>query len=390
MSKTSNPMVFNPQRIIGIDLSKKTFKACILTSAKNYEDRKIEPGEMKPEGRQKFISKLTQDDLVVMEGGTSSYNFAREIVASNTAEVVVLNPGRLHIIFQSQCKTDKQDCVKLAYYIRDTKRSSWCSLPLPTDRESELRSLVNSYNFMKAERTRCINNLHAIFNQNGIPFLKKHDLSTADKRVENMTKYLNSFALDEALLLENLIETIEASIETYLQYMREAVKENEDIALPWLSLPGIGLIGAVTLLAYTWDCSRFNKPKELRNYVGIVPRVDQSGDHNYVGGISSYGCKPIRKCLVQGALTIEKLSGDCSLKEFCLEKKKQYKKRQVVGIIMANKLLTIGLALQKNGTLYNGFEDGNERLRRKLLMNNLDIDLNAYLERHTQANTPRI
>jgi len=40
-------------RIIGMDLSKRTFKACILTRGKNFEDRKIESGSMTPEGRQK-------------------------------------------------------------------------------------------------------------------------------------------------------------------------------------------------------------------------------------------------------------------------------------------------------------------------------------------------
>lgn len=38
-------------RIIGMDLSKRTFKACILTKGKNFEDRKIASGHMSPEGR---------------------------------------------------------------------------------------------------------------------------------------------------------------------------------------------------------------------------------------------------------------------------------------------------------------------------------------------------
>ena len=38
-------------RIIGMDLSKRTFKACVLTRDKNFEDRKIFSGSMTPEGR---------------------------------------------------------------------------------------------------------------------------------------------------------------------------------------------------------------------------------------------------------------------------------------------------------------------------------------------------
>lgn len=42
-------------RIIGLNLAKKTFKGCILTKEKNFEDRKIFTGEMDPEGRMHFL-----------------------------------------------------------------------------------------------------------------------------------------------------------------------------------------------------------------------------------------------------------------------------------------------------------------------------------------------
>ena len=38
-------------RIIGMDLSKRTFKACVLTREKNFEDRNIISGTMDAKGR---------------------------------------------------------------------------------------------------------------------------------------------------------------------------------------------------------------------------------------------------------------------------------------------------------------------------------------------------
>ena len=90
------------RRIHGLDLSKRTFKSCVLTADRNFEDRTVIPGSMDPEGRMKFASTLCKTDLVVMEGGTSSYNFAREIIKHTDAEVVVLNPSKLHIMIQEQ------------------------------------------------------------------------------------------------------------------------------------------------------------------------------------------------------------------------------------------------------------------------------------------------
>ena len=89
-------------RIIGPDLAKKTFKGCILTREKNFEDRKIITGEMDPDGRMHFITAVAKaGDLVAMEGGTSSFNFTREIMEYSPAAVVVLNPGKLHKAFEA-------------------------------------------------------------------------------------------------------------------------------------------------------------------------------------------------------------------------------------------------------------------------------------------------
>ena len=60
-------------RIIGLDLAKKTYKGCILTQEKNFEDRRIITGEMDPDGRMHFITEVVKaGDLIAMEGGSHS------------------------------------------------------------------------------------------------------------------------------------------------------------------------------------------------------------------------------------------------------------------------------------------------------------------------------
>ena len=208
-------------RIIGLDLAKKTFKGCILAEEKNFEDRKIITGEMDPEGRMHFITGMVKaGDLVAMEGGTSSFNFAREIMEYSEAAVVVLNPGKLHKAFESQIKTDRLDAVRIAHYVRDTKPSSWCAVEVPTEEESELRAVINSYNLAKKDRTMNINKLHATFNQNGIPFLKKSDLQDNDSRIGNIARYLSGMAMQDACLTEARITLIERQLSEYIGMMR--------------------------------------------------------------------------------------------------------------------------------------------------------------------------
>lgn len=67
-----------------------------------------------------------------MEGGSSTSFLARYLMENTEADVFVLNPCKLHIIFESACKTDGQDCIRIAKYIRDTNPSNWCLIPVPT------------------------------------------------------------------------------------------------------------------------------------------------------------------------------------------------------------------------------------------------------------------
>lgn len=368
-------------RIIGLDLAKKTFKGCILTEEKNFEDRKIITGEMNPEGRIHFITEMTKaGDLIAMEGGTSSFNFAREIMCYSPAAVVVLNPGKLHKAFEAQIKTDRLDAVRIAHYVRDTKESSWCTVEVPTQEESELRAIINSYNLAKKDRTMNINKLHATFNQNGIPFLKKSDLQKNSDRIENIAKYLKGLAENDACLVEARITLIENQLEDYVGMMRQALMRHPEISLVWLSLPGIRTIVAASLLAYLGDGSRFYSASQLRNYVGLVPMVQQSGDYIFQGNVSWRGCKPVRKNIIQGAWSIESLKDNCPLKNEWNALSSRHKKKSTIAVHVANKMLSIGWSLLKKKELYKGFGDYS-RLKRKLKEEKLSaIDTSMFPE----------
>ena len=368
-------------RIIGLDLSKKTFKGCVLTREKNFEDRNIITGEMNPDGRMHFITEVAKaGDLVAMEGGTSSFNFARELMEYSQAAVVVLNPGKLHKAFEAQIKTDKLDAVRIAHYVRDTKKSSWCTVEVPTEEESELRAIINSYNLAKKDRTMNINKLHATFNQNGIPFLKKSNLQNNSDRIENIARYLKGMAVNDACMVEARITLIESQIEEYAALMRQALMKHPEISLVWLSLPGIRTIVAASLLAYLGDGSRFYSASQLRNYVGLVPMVQQSGDYNFQGNVSWRGCKSVRKNIMQGAWSIESLKADCPLKDEWSSLAARHKRKSTIAVHIANKMLSIGWVLLRNKELYSGFGDYS-RLKRKLREEKLSaIDCSMFPE----------
>ncbi len=70
------------------------------------------------EDRQEFISSLRKDDVVALETGNRSFVLAKLIQKQVGCRVYVLNAGKLHIIFKSLKKTDKEDALRIAKFIQ--------------------------------------------------------------------------------------------------------------------------------------------------------------------------------------------------------------------------------------------------------------------------------
>ena len=67
------------------------------------------------------------------------------------------------------------------------------------------------------------------------------------------------------------------------------------------ALRGIGLISAVTLMAELGDLARFENPRQLMGYVGLVPSERSTGDRVKRGGITRRGNAIVRRTLVEAS-----------------------------------------------------------------------------------------
>lgn len=121
-------------RLIGLDLAKKSFVGCIL-SGEGFLQKRMFSGKMTQdeEGWKHIQNQVKDDDLVLMEAGTSSFSLARYLIAHSAAQrIIVLNPGMLRVIWMSQRKNDKSDATKIACIARDMAEEAWPTVPIPT------------------------------------------------------------------------------------------------------------------------------------------------------------------------------------------------------------------------------------------------------------------
>ena len=91
-----------------------------------------------------------------------------------------------------------------------------------------------------------------------------------------------------------------AQIEQQMQGLAETGRHGAAVAV-MDSHPGVGLITALSFRTELFDPGRFRDGKEVGQYVGLAPRVRQSGQTRRDGPISRTGRGPLRALLIQAA-----------------------------------------------------------------------------------------
>ena len=359
-------------RIIGLDLSKATFKGCIL-SGEGFVQRKNFSGEMKQDesGYVLINNTIQNGDIVLMEAGSSTFNLARYLLKNSKAkDVVVLNPANLRIIWDSQKKNDKADAMKIACIARDMRPEAWPRVSVPSEQEQSERSVITHWVFLRRQETMLFNRFFALFNSLGFPEIDKSLMKKdADFRIQTINDLLafNELAFTDAIMLEQQISVVQNQLGFMEDRLRTICLNHPRQALAWLSIPGIGLINAATLIAYINDGSRFSRPDQLLNYAGMVPKQNQSGTVDVKGKITKRGCTAIRRSIVQGAQVVMQQPPVCDITKYAYRRKKECPFNGKVAVAVANRMLRTGLALLHHDDLYRPMiENGFDRFKRKL------------------------
>src|SRR6476620_4235987 len=122
-------------------------------------------------------------------------------------------------------------------------------------------------------------------------------------------RWLAILKFDQAvhhIVLEDCIAAVEAATAR-----RDRLEAHIEAALPeWSLAPvvealqalrGVGLVAAVTLIAELGDITRFDNPRQLMAYLGLVPSEHSSGSARRQGGITKAGNGMARRMLIEAA-----------------------------------------------------------------------------------------
>ena len=312
-------------------------------------------------------------------------DYTREVIHSVYHAMPDGKDFRLVVMVGTQKKNDKADAMKIACIARDMRPEAWPRVSVPSEQEQSERSVITHWVFLRRQETMLFNRFFALFNSLGFPEIDKSLMKKdADFRIQTINDLLsfNELAFTDAIMLEQQISVVQNQLGFMEDRLRTICLNHPRQALAWLSIPGIGLINAATLIAYINDGSRFSRPDQLLNYAGMVPKQNQSGTVDVKGKITKRGCTAIRRSIVQGAQVVMQQPPVCDITKYAYRRKKECPFNGKVAVAVANRMLRTGLALLHHDDLYRPMiESGFVRLRRKLAEYKLQA-LVPYLTRN--------
>lgn len=322
-------------RFIGLDLHTRMGVACIIDDRGRVLERH-QFGCTRPALETFARARLRSGDRVVVEATTNTWEVVA-ILKPFVMEVVVSNPLQTKVIATAKIKTDKVDALVLAQLLRCEFLPRVWEPNAPTQR---LRRLTGRRASLVMDATTIKNRIHALLHQRLLVAPVKNLFCKAGRA------WLKTLHLDPQgqAMLESDLRLLAAVEEEIGQ--QDAVLAQHGYADPQvkllLTLPGVDLVVAQTLLATLGEVSRFTDGAHAASYLGLVPTTRQSAGSCYHGRITKQGNGHARAMMVQAAQRVGLHPGPLGAFFRRLLKRKN---RNVAIVATARKLVVIAWQL---------------------------------------------
>jgi transposase len=278
-------------RAVALDVHRDFCEVAIVADGQLRSAGRI---QTRPEALELFAQSLDARDWVALEVTGNAWEIAR-ILEGHVARVIVVSPTDTGIR-QARAKTDRLDARALAKLLWMGELDGvWT----PDERIRVMRRRLARRAQLVRARTRAKNEIHAVL----MRCLKDHppasDLFGIKGRrwlAEQQLPVCERETVDSAMRQVEFLDSEIAEVEKLIAV--EALGWPEIKRL--MTVPGVNVIVAATFMAAVGDIRRFGDRRKLTAYLGLDPRVRQSGNAPATHGhISKQGSASARHALVE-------------------------------------------------------------------------------------------
>lgn len=295
---------------VGIDTAKARNAVAVAESGRGGEIRYLGEFDNTPDAVIKLVRKLADRYETVhfcYEAGPTGYGLYRQI-RSLGYECTVVAPSLIPRRPGDRVKTNRRDAQTLSRLLRaDELTAVW----VPDETHEAIRDLVRTRAMAVEDYRRKRQHVTSFLLRHGRTFEGKTSWRGRHLRWldgQNFAHPAQRFAYQELLnavrITADRIDRLEAALVEIVPDWTMA-----PVVAAFQAMRGVAFSTATTLVAEAGDLRRFDHPRKLMAFLGLVPSERSTGETRRQGGITRAGNARARSALVEAAWTYRHSAG---------------------------------------------------------------------------------
>ena len=282
---------------IGLDVHKKSWSVTIVVDGIEHRTftQPPDPGTLFS-----YLQKMFPGGTYhsAYEAGFCGYGIHRELNSLGIMNIVINASDTPTSQKETLYKRDPVDSRKIA---RALENGSLKGIHV-FDRESEeLRSLNRTRFYLMRDLRRSKNRIKSFLQYYGISIPGEFDNNQWTLKFVSWLKQLKMRTDGGQDAFFHLVKSYEHNREQLVELSRQVrtrIREYDNELYSLLrTISGIGPLTSSALITELGDINRFNDIKNLSSFVGLIPRVRESGETAYTGGIT-FRCNSFLRTLL--------------------------------------------------------------------------------------------
>lgn len=296
--------LFRYPAYIGLDVHKETITVALARAGREEPELRAEIAN-KPKTVAKLVERLSQEFngevlLFCYEAGPCGYVLYRQLLELGH-DCQVVAPSLVPRKPGERIKTDRRDARKLARFLRSGDLTVvW----VPDEEQEAMRDLTRARDDFKAQERKARQQLNAYVLRHGHAWP-----SNKTRWTQTHCNWLESLQFPhdwQQVVLQEYIDAVKATgrrVADITAQMMQVLPQWSlaPVIASLVALRGIDKLAAMVLLAELGDISRFDSPRQLMAFLGLVPGEHSSGGRRRQGAITKTGNSHARRMLVECA-----------------------------------------------------------------------------------------